>query len=239
MLEIQNLSVNIQDKEIIHNISLTFDKGKNYCLLGKNWSWKSSFAMTIMGHPDYEITSWDIRIDTQSIQELDAHQRAQQWIFLAFQTIPEIKWVKLFEFLRSIYSAKTWIERTFLKFKKHIIPLMEELHIDSEFLRRDLNVWFSGWERRKIEILQLKLLDPTYIFLDEIDSGLDVDAFKAVAELLKATNNKNNTFIIITHYFTILDHLPIDQVHVLENGQIKQSGWPEIVTQIQTQWFNS
>jgi len=239
MLQIKNLSVNIQNKEIINNVSLSFQKGKNYCLLGKNGSWKSSLAMTIMWHPDYEINNWDIHIDAESILELDPHQRAKKWIFLAFQAIPEIKWVKLFEFLRSIYSAKTWTERTFLKFKKHIVPLMQELHIDPEFLRRDLNVWFSGGERRKIEILQLKLLDPTYIFLDEIDSWLDVDAFKAVTELLKTTNTKENTFIIITHYFTILEHIPVDEVHVLESGQIKQSGWPEIVSQIQLKWFNS
>jgi len=239
MLETKNLSVQIQDKEIIHNVSLSFQKGKNYCLLGKNGSWKSSLAMTIMWHHDYSILKWDISINGKSILKLDAHQRAQKWIFLAFQTIPEIKGVKLFEFLRSIYSAKTWIEQTFLKFKRHIVPLMEELHIDPEFLRRDLNVWFSGGERRKIEILQLKLLDPTYIFLDEIDSGLDVDAFKAVAELIKKTNTKENTFIIITHYFTILDHIPIDEVHVLEDGKIKESGWSDIIENIKRKWFTS
>lgn len=239
MLEIQKIHVSIQDKQIIHDISLSFKKGKNYCLLGKNGSWKSSLAMTIMWHPNYEMTQWDIIIDWESIQKLDAHQRAQKWVFLAFQAIPEIKWVKLFEFLRSIYSAKTGIEQTFLKFKRHIVPLMEELHIDPEFLRRDLNVWFSGGERRKIEILQLKLLDPTYIFLDEVDSWLDVDAFKAVAELLKATNTKENTFIIITHYFTILDHIPIDEVHVLEDGKLKLSGWPELAAKIQKEWFIS
>jgi len=123
-----------------------------------------------MGHPAYEILDGDIFIDGESLQEMEPNERSEKGIFLAFQKIPEIKGVKLFEFLRTIYNAKHGTEEKFVSFKKIVVPLLEELSIDKEFLRRDLNVGFSGGERRKIEILQLKLLKPSYIFLDEVDS---------------------------------------------------------------------
>ena len=163
--------------------------------------------------------------------------RAKKGIFLAFQSIPEIKGIKLFEFLRTIYSAKTGVQETFVSFKKIIEPLLLELHIDKEFLRRDLNVWFSWWERRKVEILQIKLLQPTYIILDEVDSWLDVDAFRAVALLMQELNSWENTFIIITHYFSILNYIPVDWVYVLEKGKLVTQGDKSIADKIQQEGF--
>jgi Fe-S cluster assembly ATP-binding protein len=238
MLSRKNITVTIEENNVLKDISLSFEKGKNYCILGKNGSGKSSLALTTMGHPSYEITQWDITIDGESIKDMTPDERAKFGIFLAFQSIPEIKGIKLFEFLRSIYSAKTGTNQSFIQFKKTVIPLLDELHIDHEFLRRDLNVGFSGWERRKIEILQLKLLEPTYIFLDEVDSGLDVDAFKAVAELIKSLNNQNNSFIIITHYFSILDYLPIDIVYVLESGKLIKEWLQDIAEKVRDKWFS-
>jgi len=220
MLTIKDLSVNVDWKNILKNINLTFDVGKNYCILWKNGSWKSSLAMSVMWNPKYEITAGDIQIDKISLKKIDPHARAKLWIFLAFQHIPEIPWVKVFEFLRSIYDAKNDSQTSFLQFKKIIEPMISELWIDKDFLRRDLNVGFSGGERRKLEILQLRLLEPKYIFLDEIDSWLDVDAFKSVAKLVAKLNHEKNTFIIITHLFDILDHLPIDEVCVIEKWEI-------------------
>ncbi|MBP7885345.1 hypothetical protein KAZ93_04290 [Patescibacteria group bacterium] len=170
--------------------------------------------------------------------ELDPHERAKLGIFVAFQTIPEIKGVKLFEFLRSIYNAQTGQNLSFIQFKKHIIPLMDELRIDHEFLWRDVNVGFSGGERRKIEMLQLKLLNPKYIFLDEVDSGLDVDAFRDVAEMIRELNSPDNCFIIITHYFSILDYIPVDTVYVLEAGKVVREGGMEIVGEVKEKGFN-
>lgn len=145
--------------------------------------------------------------------------------------------MKLFEFLRSIYNATTDQNLSFVQFKKHIIPLMDSLKIDHEFLRRDVNVGFSGGERRKIEMLQLKLLQPQYIFLDEVDSGLDVDAFRDVAAMIKELNTDNNTFIIITHYFTILDCIPVDAVYVLEQGKLVKQGDIRIAQEIKEKGF--
>lgn len=242
MLSLHDISLFIEDKQILDHVSMSFELGKNYCLLGKNGSGKSSLAMAVMGHPSYEIKHWEIKMNYWSeeidILELDPHERAKLWIFVAFQTIPEIKWVKLFEFLRSIYNATTSQNLSFIQFKKHILPLMESLKIDSEFLRRDVNVGFSGWERRKIEMLQLKLLNPKYIFLDEVDSGLDVDAFRDVAQMIKDLNNADNTFIVITHYFSILDYIPVDTVYVLESGKVIKEGDMSIVGEVKEKGFN-
>ena len=242
MLSLKNIQVTVENKIIIDDFSLDLELGKNYCILGKNGSWKSSLAMAIMWHPSYSINHGTLFLTsaTQEINvlELDPHERAKLGIFVAFQTIPEIKGVKLFEFLRSIYNATTDQNLSFVQFKKHILPLLELLKIDNEFLRRDVNVWFSGWERRKIEILQLKLLQPKYIFLDEVDSGLDVDAFRDVAAMIQELNSSENTFIIITHYFTILDYIPVDRVYVLEAGKVVKEGDMSLALSIKETWFN-
>ena len=236
MLSIKNLSISVWEKEILNQISYDFELWKNYCILWKNWSWKSSLAMALMWNPRYEIIEWEIVLDGEKISELSPDKRAKLWIFLAFQNIPEIPWVKLFEFLKWVYdnAVKT---TTFMEFKKLIEPILEELQLSKDFLWRDLNVGFSGWERRKLEILQMKLLNPKYIILDEIDSWLDVDAFKVVAELLKSMSTKENSFIIITHIFTILDYLNIDETMVLEHGKVVETWWWEIAKRIKESWF--
>ncbi|MCX6823471.1 MAG: Fe-S cluster assembly ATPase SufC [candidate division SR1 bacterium] len=237
MLTIKNLSVTIANKEILKDISLNFELGKNYCILGQNGSGKSSLAMTIMGNPKYSIESGVLSIEKKNINDLTPNERAKLGIFLAFQHIPEIKGVKVFEFLRSIYDAKNGTTTSFLGFKKIIEPMIIELNIDKEFLRRDLNVGFSGGERRMLEILQLKLLEPKYIFLDEIDSGLDIDAIASTAKILGNINNKKNSLIFITHVFKIIEHIQIDEVVVLEKGLLKAKGDKKLIEKIKKEGF--
>ena len=237
MLKLENLSVQIKGKEILKNISFDFELWKNYCILGKNWSWKSSLAMSIAWNPKYEIVDWDIKLDSTSLKSLTADERSKLWIFLTFQNVPEIPWVKLFEFLKNIYDVRQEKPTTFISFKKIIEPLIEELWIDKDFLRRDLNVGFSWWEKRKIEVLQIKLLKPQVIILDEIDSWLDVNAVKLVSELLKETNSENNTFIIITHLFEMLEWLPIEKVLIIDKWEIKEIGDNKLMEKIKKEGF--
>ncbi|HOG15493.1 MAG TPA: Fe-S cluster assembly ATPase SufC [Candidatus Absconditabacterales bacterium] len=237
MFEINDLSVSVGEKKILKNINLKFELGKNYCILGKNGSGKSTLALTIMGHPNYKVDTGSLNIEGLDVLEMSPDKRAKLGIFLAFQQIPEIEGVKLFEFLRNIYNTHTGENTTFLKFKDIIIPLIQEVGLDKEFLRRDLNVGFSGGEKRKIEILQIKLLKPKYIFLDEIDSGLDVDAFKSITKMIGELNNQENCFVFITHHFEIIQNIDIDEVIILNNGEIKDRGDKKLIEKIKKEGF--
>lgn len=232
MLSIQQLSLQVEEKQILDQISFDFKDGKNYCILGKNGSGKSSLAMALAGNPKYEITNGEMRIDGQLLNEMSPDERSKAGIFLTFQNIPEIPGIKLFDFLKSIYDSRQETPSTFLSFKKIIEPLMQELEISKDFLWRDLNVGFSGGEKRKIEVLQIKLLQPKYIILDEIDSGLDVNSVRQVAELLETTNTEENSFIIITHLFEMVQNLPLEQILILEQGKIKEVGGQELIEKV-------
>lgn len=244
MIQIQNLEVQAGDKEILKGVSLDFELGKNYCLLWKNGSGKSTLSSVLMGHPKYEVTSGNITIDGEDLLEMEPDERSQAGIFLSFQNIPEIKWVKLSEYLRTIFNISShqdkedFTDLSPFMFKRFIKKHLEELHIDEKFLDRDLNVWFSGGEKRKIEILQMKLIGPKYIILDEIDSGLDLDAFKTVATMLQSLSSSENSIIIITHYFTILEYINVDKVFVMKDGLVVKEGGKELADEIKEKGFS-
>jgi len=245
MIDIQNIEVSAGDVEIIKGVSLNFQQGKNYCLLWKNGSWKSTLSSVLMGHPKYEVISGGITIDWEDLIDMEPDERSRAGIFLSFQNIPEIKWVKLSEYLRTIFniSAKSdnedFTELSPFMFKRYIKSHLAELHIDEAFLDRDLNVGFSWGEKRKIEILQMKLIGPKYIILDEIDSGLDLDAFKTVATMLQSLSSPENSIIIITHYFTILDYIDVDKVFVMKSGKVVKEGGKELVEEIKESGFGN
>ena len=174
---------------------------------------------------------------------MEPEERSAAGIFLSFQNIAEIKGIRLLEYLRTIYNihlknknADT-TELTPFVFKRFITPICEQFDIPLDFLDRDLNVGFSGGEKRKIEVLQLQLIGPKYIILDEVDSGLDLDAFRMVATMLQKMSTESNSIIIITHYFTILDYVEVDEVYVLRKGQIVETGGPEIAERIRGEGF--
>lgn len=243
MIQIQDLKVSVWDKEILNGISLKFELGKNYCLLWKNGSGKSTLSSVLMGHPKYEVTWGSISINGDDLLEMEPNERSNAGIFLSFQNIPEIKWVKLSEYLRTIFNISEkgknaeFTELSPFIFKRFIKKHMQELQIDEAFLDRDLNVWFSGGEKRKIEILQMKLIGPKYIILDEIDSGLDLDAFKTVASMLQSLSSPENSIIIITHYFTILEYIDVDTVFVMKAGNIVREGGKELAQDISESGF--
>ena len=243
MININNLYVWIWDKEILKWVSLKFKVWKNYCLVWKNWSWKSTLASFLMWHPKYKYISWDITIDWENLLNLSPEERSKKWLFLSFQNIPEIKWIKLWEYLRIIYNISLKNsdldvkELTPFVFKRFIKKYLSKLDIDETFLERDLNVWFSWGEKRKIEILQMNLIWPKYIILDEIDSWLDLDAFKTVANMLKNLSNDKNSLIIITHYFKILEYIDIDVVYIIKDWKVIQEWKHDLVLKISKNGF--
>lgn len=248
MLEIKKLRVKVWEKEILRWVNLKFKLWKNYLLLWRNGSGKSSFANFLMWNQNYEYINGSITIGTKifiDLLSLSPNDRSKAWLFLSFQNIPEIEWIKLWEYLRIIYNIHLKNKNVDAKdvspfiFKRFIVKYLQELNISESFLDRDLNVGFSGGEKRKIEILQMKLIEPKYIILDEIDSGLDVDAFKIIAKTIKKMSNKNNTFIIITHQFKILDYLSIHKIFVMEKGEIVEEWWKELIKKIWEKWFES
>lgn len=243
MIEVKNLKINVWEKEILNDVSLRFEPGKNYLILGKNGSWKSSLANFLMGNPSYQYISWEVSIDEKNLLEMDVSQRAKSGLFLSFQNVPEIPWVQLWEYLRIIYNNFLTTHSPEVKplspfvFKRFLAKYLQELEINETFLARELNVGFSGWEKRKIELLQAKLLDPKYIILDEIDSWLDVNAFQIVAENMKKIDSNKNTLIVITHHFKILDFIDFDTVYILKNGQLQKSWGKELVKEITERGF--
>ncbi len=243
MIEIEKLSVKVGEKSILHDISINFEIGKNYLILGKNGSGKSSLAGFLMWNPALEYVSGSVQFDGKNLQEMTVDERSTAGLFLSFQNIPEIQWVNVREYLRTIYNAmlKTHFPDTpaltpFV-FKRFIKKYLEELEIPEVFLERDLHVGFSWWEKRKIEMLQVKLLWPKYIIFDEIDSWLDVDAFKLVAELIVSLNTKNNSIIVITHHFKIVEYIDFDTVYVLKNGKLHKQWWIQILDEIREHGF--
>ncbi len=243
MIKINNLKVSVWEKEILKWITLDFEVGKNYCLLWKNWSWKSSLSSFLMWNPNYLYNSGSVEIDGDNLIDLNPEERSKKGLFLSFQNVPEITGIRLWEYLRIIYNIALKSSNPEVKdlspfiFKRFIKKHLEELNIDEQFLDRDLNVWFSGWEKRKIEILQMKLIWPKYIILDEIDSWLDLDAFRIVAEMLQKLSSEDNTLIIITHYFKILEYINVDKVYVMKDWNIIKSWDKDLAKHISLNWF--
>ncbi len=244
MLQINNLHASVAETEILKWISLTIEKGKNTCILGKNGSGKSSLASIIMGNPAYEVTEGTITLDGENLLEMSPEERSLAGIFLSFQNVTEIKGIKVSEYLRTIYNlhlpriAPWTAPLSPMLFNRFIKPLLISCDIPEAFLERDLNVWFSGGEKRKLEVLQLKLIQPTYIILDEIDSGLDLDAFRLVAKMLAECASPEKSIIIITHYFEILESIPVDQVIVMRDGLVERSGGSELASEIREKGYN-
>lgn len=230
MIEIKNLHANIAgtDTEIIRGLNLTVKNGEVAAIMGPNGSGKSTLSYILAGRPDYEVTSGDILLNGESILEMDPAERAAAGIFLAFQYPMEIPGVATMEFLKvamnSQRKARGEPELKIPEFIKLVKEAAATLSIDMDMLKRPLNVGFSGGEKKRAEILQMKLLQPGLCVLDETDSGLDIDALKIVSDGVNALRSPDRAVIVITHYQRLLDYIVPDSVHVLYKGQIIKSG---------------
>lgn len=236
-LVIKNLHTAIEGKEILKGLSLTIQKGEVHVLMGPNGSGKSTLSHTLLGNPTYHVVSGEIAVDGKNIQSLKPHERARAGLFLGFQHPEEISGVSVAHFLRIVKNA-TSTHISVPDFQKLLKQKMEELHMNPEFARRYLNTGFSGGEKKKCEILQMAILEPTYCILDEIDSGTDVDALKTITSGINAMLSKNRGFLIITHYSRILQYLTqIDYVHILVDGKIVKTGGRELADRIDTEGY--
>ena len=237
ILDIKNLFVHIDEKPVLNGVSLGVNPGETHVLMGPNGAGKSTLGYTIMGNPRYTVSGGTIFFDGEDITSLSPDKRAAKGIFLSFQNPLEVPGITLESFIRNALQQQTGERVKLFQFQKQMKAMMQLLNMDESYARRDLNVGFSGGERKKSEILQLLMLRPKLALLDETDSGLDVDAVQIVSRGVSKFQNGDNACLIITHNARILDKLKVDRVHVLMQGRIVEEGGPELVDQINRDGF--
>ncbi len=235
LLVIDNLSVAIEDVSIIHNLTLHSAPGQIHAIMGPNGSGKSTLAHTLMGHPSYQITTGNILFDGQSLLGLSPDKRAQLGLFLVFQHPYEIPGLSIATFLKEAYQAITKKTISAADFTKLLHEKMQLLAMDPQLANRSVNEGFSGGEKKRLEMLQVLLFQPKLVVLDEIDSGLDIDALQLVTAALNVvrTENPSTSFLIITHYNRILEYITPDYVHVLVQGRLVASRGAELALEIE------
>ena len=242
MVQITNLHVNIGEKEILKGLDLTLEKGKVHAIMGPNGAGKSTLSKAIVGHYDVEVPAGDIRYKEQSLLELSPEERALEGVFMSFQNPVEVPGVNNTYFLRTALNAKRLKEGKEELNAAQFLRLMREhltaLGMKADMISRSLNEGFSGGEKKRNEILQMLILEPDVILLDEIDSGLDIDALKAVSEGINQMKDGKRTFLVITHYSRILDYLEPDYIHVLKEGKILKTAGVELVEKLESEGYD-
>lgn len=235
-LKVSNLSVKIEKKQILSNVSLEVKPGEVVALMGPNGSGKSTLANTLMGNPQYTIISGKISIDGKDITNSKVEDRAKQGLFLSFQYPQEIQGLSVSSFLRGIYQSKTGRKVTPIEWNKTLKTKMDLLNTPKTFLERNVNEGFSGGEKKQLEMLQMAILEPKYALLDETDSGLDVDALKTIAHAVEK-QSKDTGVLVITHYTRILKYLKPDRVIVMKNGRVEKEGGPELAHELEEKGY--
>ena len=220
LLQIKDLFVSAGNKQILKGLNLKINKGEVHVIMGPNGAGKSTLANVILNNPEYTRNSGDVFFEGENINELRTDERAKKGIFMSFQSPEEIPGISVSNFIKSAKVAKDGKPVRIFEYKKKLEQTMEELNIKKEYSSRDLNVGFSGGEKKKNEILQMLMLDPKLAILDETDSGLDVDAIKTVSKGINMYHSENNGVLIITHGTKILKNLHVDYVHILVDGKI-------------------
>ncbi|SCU37135.1 Fe-S cluster assembly ATPase SufC [Staphylococcus aureus] len=238
-LEIKDLHVSIEDKEILKGVNLTINTDEIHAIMGPNGTGKSTLSSAIMGHPSYEVTKGEALLDGVNILELEVDERAKAGLFLAMQYPSEITGVTNADFMRSAINAKReeGQEINLMQFIKKLDKNMDFLDIDKDMAQRYLNEGFSGGEKKRNEILQLMMLEPKFAILDEIDSGLDIDALKVVSKGINQMRGENFGALMITHYQRLLNYITPDKVHVMYAGKVVKSGGPELAKRLEEEGY--
>lgn len=238
-LEIKNISIQTDNKEVVHDVSMTLEAGTISVLMGPNGSGKSTFTNGIFGHPKYIILNGSVILEGEDIAGLVTEKKAQKGLFLSMQYLPEIGGVTLASFLHKSYVTLKNSDISILDFYTLLEKKAGELSIDSSFLNRQVNVGLSGGEKKLSEILQLAILEPKFAVLDEIDSGVDVDSLRKVFFAISQLAEKGTGFLLVTHYNAILDHITPQFVHIMKEGRLVKSGGKELVEMIVKEGFTT
>ena len=241
LLEIKNLTVKVDDREILRGLDLVMDRGEIHAIMGPNGSGKSTLAHVLSGKPGYEVTAGEVKFEGTDLLKLAPDERAARGIFLAFQYPLEIPGVATMTFLRTALNAQRKArgegELSTPEFMKRVQECAARLSIDRDMLRRPVNVGFSGGEKKRNEILQMALLEPRLAVLDETDSGLDIDALKVVADGVNRLRSPDRAMLVITHYQRLLNYIVPDVVHVLANGRIMRTGGRELALELEAKGY--
>ncbi len=238
LLSVKDLFVSVDENEILHGINLKVNPGETHVIMGPNGAGKSTLGYSIMGNPNYEVKKGNIIFKGEDITDEDTANRAKAGIFLSFQNPIEVPGISLSNFIRNAVDTKTGTRARLWDFRKNLEKQMELLNMDKSYADRDLNVGFSGGEKKKAEILQMLMMKPDLAILDETDSGLDVDAVRTVSEGVKAFHeNGDGALIIITHSTRILESLTVDFTHILVDGKIVETGDSSLIDEINSNGF--
>jgi len=242
MLSIKNLTVSVDNKTILKGLSLDVPAGEVHAIMGPNGAGKSTLGYSLAGRPNYEVAGGSVTFNGEDLLDKDVHERAAAGLYLSFQYPLEIPGVPALTFLRTAMNAQRKVrgedEVSAPDFLKKTRELAKTLKIDMDMLKRPLNVGFSGGEKKRMEVLQMALLQPKFLILDETDSGLDIDALKVVSDGVNALRSPDRAMLVITHYQRLLDHIKPDRVHVLVAGRIVKSGGPELALELEAHGYD-
>jgi len=237
LLEVNNLKVRVEEREILHGLTLTVNKGQVHAIMGPNGSGKSTLSHVIAGKPSYEVTDGEILFEGEDLLAMEPDERAAKGVFLAFQYPVEIPGVATMNFLRTALNAQRKArgeaEMSTPDFLKKVREVCTRLNIPQDMLKRGVNVGFSGGEKKRNEVLQMALFEPSLCILDEMDSGLDIDALRIAADGVNALRTPDRGFVVITHYQRLLNYIVPDVVHVMSNGRVVKSGGKELALELE------